>query len=227
VLRYPLTCAVNGQQHSSSCFVCTSQYHGLVQGGAPAPATSGLARARLLPLPPGIWAFPRLSAPPPAGRQARFFRCQRRYSPNKTRSPPRPRGGGGLPRPLEGCCPFRIGEAMRIAPLRFNPWSHVEDLLCPLGAWLPGHRCVPSWQTKHKIRMGPWCCSREASSEQALAPSGLRNSPLLLLTPKLLSEICFVCDCSLHTMRCPSMGLGKATVWSFGLSVVARARSLS
>jgi hypothetical protein len=118
-------------------------------------------------------------------------------------------------------------KEMRIAPLRFNPWSHVEDLLCPLGAWLPGHRCVPSWQTKHKIRMGPWCCSREASSEQALAPSGLRNSPLLLLTPKLLSEICFVCDCSLHTMRCPSMGLGKATVWSFGLSVVARARSLS
>jgi hypothetical protein len=64
VLRCPLTCAVNGQQHSSSCFVCNSQYHGLVQGGAaPAPATSGLAlaraRARLLPPPPpGHSAFP-------------------------------------------------------------------------------------------------------------------------------------------------------------------------
>ena len=58
VLRCPLTCAVNGQQHSSSCFVCNSQYHGLVQGGAPAPAISGLARARPLPLPPGHSASP-------------------------------------------------------------------------------------------------------------------------------------------------------------------------
>jgi hypothetical protein len=57
VLRCPLTYVVNGQQHSSSCFVCNSQYHGLVQGGAPAPATGGPVRARLLPLPPGHSPF--------------------------------------------------------------------------------------------------------------------------------------------------------------------------
>jgi hypothetical protein len=41
-LLCPLTHAINGQQHSSSsCFVCNSQCHGLVQGGALAPATGG------------------------------------------------------------------------------------------------------------------------------------------------------------------------------------------
>jgi hypothetical protein len=44
------------------CFVCNSQYHGLVEGGAPAPATGGLARARLLPLSP-----PRAFGIPPFG----------------------------------------------------------------------------------------------------------------------------------------------------------------
>jgi hypothetical protein len=64
VLRCPLASTANGQQHSSSCFVCNSQYHGPVQGGALAPAAGGLARARSLPLPPGH------SAPPPPGSQA-------------------------------------------------------------------------------------------------------------------------------------------------------------
>jgi hypothetical protein len=41
VLRCPLAHAANGQQHSSSCFVCDSQHHGLVQGGALAPALAG------------------------------------------------------------------------------------------------------------------------------------------------------------------------------------------
>jgi hypothetical protein len=34
VLRCTLTARANGQQHSSSCFVCNSQYHGLVPLGA-------------------------------------------------------------------------------------------------------------------------------------------------------------------------------------------------
>jgi hypothetical protein len=50
---------VNGQQHSSSYFVCNSQYHGLVQGGALAPATGG---SRMWgPLPASLPAFPLLA----------------------------------------------------------------------------------------------------------------------------------------------------------------------
>jgi hypothetical protein len=49
VLRCPLTYSVNGQQHSSSYFVCSSQHHGLVQGGAPAPATGGACLQGPLP----------------------------------------------------------------------------------------------------------------------------------------------------------------------------------
>jgi hypothetical protein len=51
-LRCPLTPSANGQQqqHSSSYFVCNPQYHGLVQGGALAPATGRLARARCMHL---------------------------------------------------------------------------------------------------------------------------------------------------------------------------------
>jgi hypothetical protein len=72
VLRCPLTCAVNGQQHSTSCFVCNPQYHGLVQGGAHAPAaTGGAARAR--PLPPPL--PPRHSAPPPLWAPKALRRC--------------------------------------------------------------------------------------------------------------------------------------------------------
>jgi hypothetical protein len=62
VLRCPLTTAVNGQRHSSSCFVYNSQYHGLVQGDALAPATGGPARARSLPPPPPAFSIPPLWA---------------------------------------------------------------------------------------------------------------------------------------------------------------------
>jgi hypothetical protein len=58
VLRCPLTYSVNGQHHSSSYFVCNSQYHGLVQGGALAPATGGSCLQGLLPA--SLPAFPPL-----------------------------------------------------------------------------------------------------------------------------------------------------------------------
>jgi hypothetical protein len=58
VLRCPLAPTANGQQHSTSCFVCNPQCNGLVQGGALAPETGGLARARSLPLSPGRSASP-------------------------------------------------------------------------------------------------------------------------------------------------------------------------
>jgi hypothetical protein len=95
VFRCPLTCAVNGQQHSSSCFVCNSQCHGLVQGGAPAPATSGLARARLLPPPPGI------RHPPPLGlRMGSQHQVAHRLSPTcscvRSAAAVGPRAGAGL-----------------------------------------------------------------------------------------------------------------------------------
>jgi hypothetical protein len=97
LLRCPFTHTANGQQHSSCCFVCHSQYHGLVQGGAPAPApaTGGPARG---PRPaffgtkemrinscsisdperkcsqPRLWSsFPQLT-PPPSGHPALFGR---------------------------------------------------------------------------------------------------------------------------------------------------------
>jgi hypothetical protein len=61
VLRCPLTHAVNGQQHSGSYFVCNSQYHGLVQGGALAPATGGSRMRGLLPASPPAFPFSELT----------------------------------------------------------------------------------------------------------------------------------------------------------------------
>jgi hypothetical protein len=56
VVRCPLAHSVNGQHHSSSCFVCNSQYHGLVlvQGGALAPTTGGTCLQGPLPASLGL-----------------------------------------------------------------------------------------------------------------------------------------------------------------------------
>jgi hypothetical protein len=54
VLRCPLTCAVNGQQHSSSCFVCNSQYHGLVQKARLRRQPAGSHEPASCPSPSGI-----------------------------------------------------------------------------------------------------------------------------------------------------------------------------
>jgi hypothetical protein len=52
VLRCPVAYLVNGKQHCSSYFVCNSHYHGVVHGGALAPATGGTCLQDPLPAPP-------------------------------------------------------------------------------------------------------------------------------------------------------------------------------